>query len=82
MSQADCAVVVLISGHGSNLQALIDAATPPVRIAAVIANRAEAYGLERARQAGIATQITASMPIAKASMRPWRPPSTPGAPIW
>lgn len=57
MSQADCAVVVLISGHGSNLQALIDAATPPVRIATVIANRAEAYGLERARQAGIATQV-------------------------
>lgn len=57
MSQADCAVVVLISGHGSNLQALIDAATPPMRIAAVIANRAEAYGLERARQAGIATQV-------------------------
>ncbi|WP_295463797.1 phosphoribosylglycinamide formyltransferase [uncultured Pseudomonas sp.] len=57
MSQADCAVVVLISGHGSNLQALIDAARPPVRIAAVIANRAEAYGLERARQAGIATAV-------------------------
>lgn len=57
MSHADCAVVVLISGHGSNLQALIDAATPPVRIAAVIANRAEAYGLERARQAGIATLV-------------------------
>ena len=57
MSSADCAVVVLISGHGSNLQALIDAARPPVRIAAVIANRAEAYGLERARQAGIATAV-------------------------
>ncbi len=57
MSQADCAVVVLISGQGSNLQALIDAARPPVRIAAVIANRAEAYGLKRARQAGIATAV-------------------------
>ena len=57
MSSTDCAVVVLISGHGSNLQALIDAARPPVRIAAVIANRAEAYGLERARQAGIATAV-------------------------
>ena len=57
MSPADCAVVVLISGHGSNLQALIDAATPPVRIAAVIANRAEAYGLERGRQPGVATQV-------------------------
>ncbi|WP_145004904.1 phosphoribosylglycinamide formyltransferase [Pseudomonas oryzihabitans] len=57
MSPADCAVVVLVSGHGSNLQALIDAATPPVRIAAVIANRAEAYGLERARHAGIATAV-------------------------
>lgn len=49
-------LVVLISGHGSNLQALIDAAQAgrlPVEIAAVISNRAEAFGLERARRAGI-----------------------------
>ncbi len=53
-------VVVLISGSGSNLQALIDGAVNgnlPIRIAAVIANRGDAYGLERARRAGIPTQV-------------------------
>ena len=51
-------VVVLISGNGSNLQALIDAVhagTLPIEIAAVISNRADAFGLQRARRAGIAT---------------------------
>ncbi|MGE8497602.1 MAG: phosphoribosylglycinamide formyltransferase [Pseudomonas sp.] len=55
-----CNVVVLISGSGSNLQALIDSIQPgvsPARIRAVICNRAEAYGLERARNAGIDTQV-------------------------
>lgn len=48
--------VVLISGNGSNLQALIDAtANPdcPFEIAAVISNRDDAYGLQRAQRAGI-----------------------------
>lgn len=62
---ADCNVVVLISGSGSNLQALIDDAqaaadsskSSPARIAAVISNRADAYGLQRAQDAGIATQV-------------------------
>ncbi|WP_165674207.1 phosphoribosylglycinamide formyltransferase [Metapseudomonas otitidis] len=55
-----CDVVVLISGSGSNLQALIDSTTSaghPARIRAVISNRADAYGLERARQAGIKTRV-------------------------
>ena len=50
------AVGVLISGRGSNLQALIDAVTDgtlDARIAVVISNRADAGGLERARAAGI-----------------------------
>ena len=50
------AVGVLISGRGSNLQALIDAITDrtlDARIAVVISNRADAGGLERARAAGI-----------------------------
>lgn len=54
-----CNVVVLLSGSGSNLQALIDdmrAADYPARIAAVISNRADAYGLQRARDAGIETR--------------------------
>ena len=58
MSQT-CDVVVLLSGTGSNLQALIDSTRTgdsPVRIAAVISNRADAYGLQRARDAGIATR--------------------------
>jgi phosphoribosylglycinamide formyltransferase-1 len=45
-------VVVLISGSGTNLQAIIEAALP-IEIRAVISNRAEAPGLERARRAGI-----------------------------
>ena len=57
---ADCNVVVLISGSGSNLQALIDSITQdgnPARIAAVICNRADAYGLVRAQNAGIPTRV-------------------------
>ena len=47
-----CKLVVLISGSGSNLQALIDAASDaPYAIVAVISNNAEAFGLERARRA-------------------------------
>ncbi|MBD9630685.1 MULTISPECIES: phosphoribosylglycinamide formyltransferase [Pseudomonas] len=55
-----CNVVVLISGSGSNLQALIDSlagADTPAVIRAVISNRADAYGLERARQANIETRF-------------------------
>ncbi|TBU90005.1 phosphoribosylglycinamide formyltransferase [Phytopseudomonas dryadis] len=55
-----CNVVALISGAGSNLQALIDsagAADNPARIAAVISNRADAYGLERAKNADIDTRV-------------------------
>jgi phosphoribosylglycinamide formyltransferase-1 len=53
-------VVVLISGNGSNLQALIDAAKErsyPARISAVISNRDDAYGLQRAQNAGIACRL-------------------------
>lgn len=49
-------ICVLISGNGSNLQALIDACDAnriPGTIRAVISNNPDAYGLERARQAGI-----------------------------
>jgi len=43
---------VLVSGNGTNLQALIDDGLP---ISAVAANRNDAYALVRAREAGIAT---------------------------
>ena len=51
-----CRLVVLISGRGSNLQAILDQAASgalPVTIAAVISNRPGVQGLERARQAGV-----------------------------
>ena len=52
-------IVVLISGGGTNLQAIIDASRQdlPVNIAAVISNVPGVYGLERARQAGIETRV-------------------------
>jgi phosphoribosylglycinamide formyltransferase-1 len=53
-------IVVLISGSGSNLQAIIDAVANgsiPGRIAAVISNKADAYGLERAQNSGIEARV-------------------------
>ena len=51
-------LAILISGNGSNLQAFIDAVASGslgVEIAVVVSNRQDAYGLTRARGAGIAT---------------------------
>jgi phosphoribosylglycinamide formyltransferase-1 len=45
-------IVVLISGRGSNFQAIVEA-NPPVEIAAVISNRPHAAGLDYARARGI-----------------------------
>ncbi|MEW8626463.1 MAG: phosphoribosylglycinamide formyltransferase [Candidatus Thiodiazotropha sp.] len=52
-------VVVLISGNGSNLQAIIDASQQdlPIEIAAVISNRPDVYGLQRASSAAIETAV-------------------------
>ena len=51
-------LAVLISGNGSNLQALIDACADdafPAQISVVISNRPDAYGLKRAENASIPT---------------------------
>jgi phosphoribosylglycinamide formyltransferase-1 len=56
-------VAILISGRGSNMNALIDAAradTYPAEIALVLSNRPEAAGLERAKANGIATEAIVS----------------------
>jgi len=53
-------VGVLISGRGTNLQALIDACAAsdfPASIAIVISNKADAYGLTRAQEAGLSTAV-------------------------
>jgi phosphoribosylglycinamide formyltransferase-1 len=49
-------VVVLISGRGSNMRALLEAQLP-VEFAAVISNRADAAGLDFARARGVATAV-------------------------
>jgi phosphoribosylglycinamide formyltransferase 1 len=57
---------VLISGRGSNLTALIEAASEPrypAEIAVVISNKAGALGLTRAREAGIATAVIDHRPF-------------------
>jgi formyltetrahydrofolate-dependent phosphoribosylglycinamide formyltransferase len=49
-------LVVLISGNGTNLQAILDAcksSSLPAQVTAVISNKSDAYGLERARSAGV-----------------------------
>lgn len=53
-------VGILISGRGSNMTALIEAARDPdfpAEIALVLSNRADAGGLDRAREAGLATAV-------------------------
>lgn len=54
-------IAVLVSGGGTNLQALIDAQTDGIihsgKIELVIANKADAYALQRAKKAGIDTAV-------------------------
>lgn len=50
-------IVILISGRGSNMEAIVRAGIPGARIAAVISNRPGAGGLEFARTHGIATTV-------------------------
>ncbi len=55
-------LVVLISGNGSNLQAILDniaRGTLPARVAAVISDRADAFGLMRAARAGVPAMVIA-----------------------
>ena len=61
-------VAILISGRGSNMAALIEAARLadfPAEIVVVISNRADAGGLEKARQSGIAAVTVESQPFGK-----------------
>ena len=61
-------VAILISGRGSNMAALIEAAKLadfPAEIAVVISNRVDAGGLEKARQSGIAALTIESQPFGR-----------------
>ena len=60
-------IVVLISGQGSNLDAIVRASEAqdwPGRVVAVISNRAEARGLQLAQSHGIATEVLDHKPFA------------------
>ena len=61
MAEQKARVAVLVSGGGTNLQAILDAQKSGVitsgRVALVIANRADAYALERAKAAGVPTAV-------------------------
>ncbi|MDB5814984.1 MAG: phosphoribosylglycinamide formyltransferase [Rhodocyclales bacterium] len=50
-------IVILISGRGSNMEAIVRSAIPGAHIAAVIANRPDAAGLDFANRHGIATAV-------------------------
>jgi phosphoribosylglycinamide formyltransferase 1 len=53
-------VAVLVSGNGSNLQAILDAASSPsypAEVALVLSNKPDAFALERARKAGISAEV-------------------------
>ena len=61
-------IVILISGRGSNMEAIVQrcaAEAWPARVAAVIANRADAAGLQFAAAHGIATQVVAHRDFAE-----------------
>ncbi|CAN5232794.1 phosphoribosylglycinamide formyltransferase [soil metagenome] len=63
-------MIILISGNGSNLQAIIDAIAAgkiTAKIAAVISNRSNAFGLVRAQNAGIPTHVLESKNFANRS---------------
>lgn len=60
MTAARLPVVIIISGRGTNLQAILDetrAGRLPIDVRAVVSNNPGALGLERARAAGVATEV-------------------------
>jgi phosphoribosylglycinamide formyltransferase-1 len=68
MAELKRRAAVLISGRGSNLGALIAAARHPAypaELALVLSNKADAGGLERAREAGIPTAVVESRPFGR-----------------
>lgn len=73
-SSRSYSLVVLISGSGTNLQALIDAcgtpSLPDASIVRVISDRKDAYGLQRAKDANIPTSYHGILPYKKAHPDP------------
>ena len=72
MSDKKAKIAVLVSGGGTNLQALIDAQASGIiksgKIALVISNNKDAYALERAKNAGIATAVVSKKELGSAEV--------------
>ena len=66
MTGAKARIAVLVSGGGTNLQALIDAGIPSGEIALVVASRPGVYALERAYNAAIPSMVIAKKGTAQA----------------
>ncbi|MBE0695931.1 MAG: phosphoribosylglycinamide formyltransferase [Anaerolineaceae bacterium] len=65
INQDPIRLAVLISGNGSNLQAILDATSSGLlqaRVVVVVSNRGNAYGIERAKQAGINALVLEKQP--------------------
>nr|WP_180486663.1 phosphoribosylglycinamide formyltransferase [Treponema socranskii] len=60
-------IAVFVSGSGTNLQALIDYekshTSCPYRVSLVVSDRKDAYALERAKEAGIATELVSAYAV-------------------
>ncbi|WP_038150119.1 phosphoribosylglycinamide formyltransferase [Vibrio litoralis] len=68
-------IVVLVSGNGSNLQAIIDACESEqiqAKVTAVFSNKAEAYGLERAKNHSIAAHSLSAQDFLNSDGKPDR----------
>ncbi len=66
-------IVVLVSGNGSNLQAILDACGGgqlPAAVVAVVSDKANAFGLQRARDAAIAAEVQPFGPFRRAHTQP------------
>ncbi len=72
MSKTTVNIAVLVSGGGTNLQALIDAQNTGIiksgKISLVISNNADAYALQRAKNAGIKTAVVSKKELGAACM--------------
>ena len=76
---------ILISGRGSNFEAIADnvaAGTIPAEIAVVISNRAEARGLEAARRRGLNAVVNSIQRAGPRGLRPNAPGRAPPAATW
>ena len=69
-------IVILISGRGSNMEAIVKACAQeqwPARVAAVVSNKASASGLQFAAEHGVATAVVDTRPstAVRRSMPSW-----------